>query len=339
LAERLDQAETLAHALNTKSTIFTSVLHRPREGQILLEGALEIALKHDLHAAAFRAYNNLSTQFWVEGRWQPFLRNVERALEAARQAGDRRWESQFLAGPIGAFVMLGRWDEALARAAEAEAMATTEFSRGMMLSLASIHIHRGELDLARELLAANESIARSENRGWRAGYALNEGRLHAAEGRSDEAVAAVDRALADRAQFAGTQSFARFEALEVVGGLGNEEKLREVLEIVDELSPVELAPFLRAQKARSFARLPEYDPEAELVTAEQLFAESEMPFYVAVTRLERAEHLLQHDRSEEARPLLDQARETFEQLRAGPWLDRVERAPERRAAAPGVPSV
>src|SRR5205807_2086192 len=37
LAELLDEPETLAQALNTKSTLLLSVLHRPREAQILLE--------------------------------------------------------------------------------------------------------------------------------------------------------------------------------------------------------------------------------------------------------------------------------------------------------------
>jgi len=58
-----------------------------------------------------------------------------------------------------------------------------------------------------------------------------------------------------------------------------------------------------------------------------------MPFYVAVTRLERARHLLEADRVEEARPLLEQAGETFEELRARPWLDRVEAA-ESKARVP-----
>jgi class 3 adenylate cyclase len=334
LAELLDQPETVAQALNTKSTLMTSHLHRPREGKILLEGALEIALAHDLHAAALRAYNNLGTQLWVQGRWRPFLANAEKALEAARRVGDRLWESQFLAGPIGTMTMLGLWDEALARAAEAEAVAATEFVRGLLLLLVPIHLHRGELDRVRELLAANQDIARSENVGWAAGYLMTEALLHAAEGRGEEALAAVDRAMELRSQFAGTQTIARFDALEVVAQFGDEQKIRELLAMVDELSPAEVAAYLRAQQARFRARLPEHDTESELAAAEELFEKSEMPFYVAVTRLERAQHLLEAERVDEARPLLDQARETFEELRARPWLDRVE-AVESQAHVPG----
>src|SRR2546423_10059678 len=230
--------------------------------------------------------------------------------------------------------MLGRWDEALARAAEAEALAATEFVRGMLLSLAPIHLNRGELDRVRDLLATSEGMARSENVGWAALYGLTESLLHAAEGRHEEALAAVDQALASRSQFAGTQTIARFNALEVVADFGGEQKIREFLEVIDELPPAEQALYLRAQQARFRARLPEYDAESELVTADQLFAESEMPFYVAVTRLERSQHMLESERFDEARPLLDQARATFEELRAGPWLDRVEAA-ESHAGGPG----
>jgi len=120
----------------------------------------------------------------------------------------------------------------------------------------------------------------------------------------------------------------RFQAIDVIGDLAGDEKLRELLDILDELHPGEQGTFLRAQRARFRARLAEQDTDAELADAERLFAEAEMPFYVAVTRVERAEHLLAEGRADEARPLLDQARETFEELRASPWLERAERAGE-----------
>ena len=107
-----------------------------------------------------------------------------------------------------------------------------------------------------------------------------------------------------------------------------------MLEIADELHAAERGLFLRAQQARFRARLPEHDTEAELRTAERLFEEAEMPFYVAATRLEHSEHLVAKGRGDEARPLLEQARETFEQLGAKPWLERLEAA----ASSTGVPA-
>ena len=297
--------------------------HRPHEARLLLEGSLHLALEHELSLAALRAYNNVSTFLWAAGRWRPFLANVERALELARRVGDRMWESTFLAGPVGTLMMLGSWDEALVRADEAEALAETEFVRGLLLLAVPIYIHRGAFDAARERLAANESMARSENISWAAGYALISALLQGAEGRREEALTAVERGLALREQFTGMQTGGRFLALEAAGEIADEGELRELLGVVDELHAAELSPFLRAQQSRFRARLPEHDAESELATAERLFAESEMPFYVAVTRLARAEHLLASDESEQARSLLTRARETFERLGARPWLDRV----------------
>ncbi|HTS73351.1 MAG TPA: AAA family ATPase, partial [Gaiellaceae bacterium] len=291
LAEALDQPETLSEAMNTKGGILFSYGHRPQEGTILLEGALAIALAHDLHSAALRAYNNLNADLWVQGEWRTCLANADRALELARRVGDRQWESNFVAGPTGFLMMLSLWDEALARASEAEAFAATDFARGLLVLLAPIHVHRGDLDQARGLLEKYESTARSENASWAAAYAMTEAMIHAAEGRHDEALEAVDRALADRVMVTGTQAWLRFEALDVVGDFAGEERLRELLDIVDELHPGELGTFMRAQKARFQARLPEHQAETELAEAERLFEEAEMPFYVAVTRLERARTL------------------------------------------------
>jgi tetratricopeptide (TPR) repeat protein len=334
LAEALDQPETIAEAMNSKAGFLLVHGHRPRESTVLLEGARGIALEHDLHWAALRAYNNLNADLWVMGKFRAAIANAEQALELARRVGDRQWEASFLAGPAGLWMMLGSWDEALALAAEAEALPPNEFVRGLVLQIVPIHLHRGELERARSMLAENESAASSENASWAAVYRLGEAQLHAAEGRRDEAAAAIERALALRMTAAGSQGLIRFVALDVMGDLAGEEKLRELLDIVDELNPGEQGSFMRAQKARFRARLPENETEAELAAAERLFADAEMPFYVAITRLERAENLLAHDRAEEAGALLDQARETFEELRARPWLERLENA----AAGSKVPA-
>jgi class 3 adenylate cyclase/tetratricopeptide (TPR) repeat protein len=330
LAEALDQPETLAQALNTKAGILFARLHRPREAQILLEGALAVALEHDLHAAALRAYNNLGAFLWVLGQWPEELATVERALEFARRVGDRHWEVVFGAGTCGPLEMLGRWDEALARAAELEQVAADEFTRGLLLLVAPIHVYRGELDRAHELLSENAAMARSENASWTSTYALTEAMVHAAEDRREEALAAVERGLASRDKISGNQTWARFLALEAVGAFATEDKLRELLGIVDELTAGELAPFLRAQQARFRARLPEHDA-AELETAEPLFAEAGMPFYRAIVQLERGEQLIADGRGDDARQLLEGARETFEHLAARPWLSRLDAAapPER----------
>ena len=59
-------------------------------------------------------------------------------------------------------------------------------------------------------------------------------------------------------------------------------------------------------------------------------------FDVAVIELEHGEWLTSIGREDEAEPLLDEARETFERLRAAPWLERVDRVGRAAAEPAGV---
>jgi hypothetical protein len=77
-------------------------------------------------------------------------------------------------------------------------------------------------------------------------------------------------------------------------------------------------PYLDAQVRRLRARL-ERDA-AGYAAAAAGFGALGMPFWVAVAKLEHAELL---GGGEEAEALAADARETFELLRATPWLERV----------------
>ena len=57
-----------------------------------------------------------------------------------------------------------------------------------------------------------------------------------------------------------------------------------------------------------------------------MFREFGFVFYLAVTQLEHGEWLVGEGRDAEAEPLLSEARETFERLRATPWLERLDAA-------------
>jgi tetratricopeptide (TPR) repeat protein len=326
LAEALDQPETVVEALNSKGSLLFSQGHRPREAKLLLEGALALAVENDFHSAALRAHQNLGAYLWVQGQWGECVENAEQGLELARRVGDRQWEATFVCGPGGMLMMLGRWDEALARVSQADSLGASDFIRGMVLQTAPVHLHRGDHDSYRRMMAESEATALSENASWVAGYALTTAALDAAEGRRDDALVGLERALEVRGDVTGYQGMLRFAALDAVGDLADEQLLRRLLDVVDELGPGEQGPYIRAQKARFRARLPEQDAETELRTAERLFADSETPFYAAVVRLELAEHLHAEGRPDEAGPLFDQARETFEDLRARPWLERVDAA-------------
>jgi tetratricopeptide (TPR) repeat protein len=329
LAEALDLPETLAQALNSKSVLLHRQ-HRAREALILVEGALAIALEHDLHAAALRAFNNLGATLWILDRWREHFAVAVRGLELARRVGDRIWQSTFLAGSIGSLYMLGRWDEALERAAEAEELATTEFAQGLGLHIVRIHGHRGALEQARGLLTRHAAVGQSENAEFAAGYLSLEATLLALEGRPKEASATTWRALQIHGEAGVPPGWIQFEAFEAATAVVDGDQIRRLLGILDGLGAAELTPSLRAQQARFRARLPENDAENELATAQRLFGELEAPFHLAVVQVEHAEWLTAQNRSDEGEPLLAEASETFERLQATPWLDRVAAARLRK---------
>jgi hypothetical protein len=273
---------------------------------------------------------------WTTDEWQENLSNMDRAVELARRVGHRNWEANFLMGPLGTLDVLGRWDEALARAANAEELATSEFTRGLMLQVVHIHAERGALERARELIVRNASIAQSENPDFAGSYAMMESILLRAEGNPTAALAAIERALA--LDMTGAGNLVLFEALEVAAALGDLERLRALLARLDGFLPGQLTPSAKAYRARFRAYLPEADAEAEFRIAEHIFEELAMPFLLAVTRLEAAERLLANGRDAEAEPMLTAAGEAFELLGATPWIERTARigaAPLMRHDASG----
>ena len=71
--------------------------------------------------------------------------------------------------------------------------------------------------------------------------------------------------------------------------------------------------------------------EASFMAAEDNSRRLGVPFWLAVTQLEHGERLLADGRAAEARPLFEDARETFERLEARPWLERLIRSAGARA--------
>lgn len=99
------------------------------------------------------------------------------------------------------------------------------------------------------------------------------------------------------------------------------------MNLADGRLPGELPPGMRAHLARFRALLSSARGERDAIepqfkAAEEIFAEFDEAFDLAVARLEHAEWLARQGEADRARELLDQARETFERLRAKPWFAR-----------------
>jgi hypothetical protein len=170
------------------------------------------------------------------------------------------------------------------------------------------------------------------------GYALHEAIVFRAEGKPRAALEALEPVLSGREGLGVTFLHVKLslvEALESAFALGDTVKLGEMLGIVDALRPGERPPLLAAHAAR-FRALSTATPDeadAGFVQAAGLFRELEMTFWLAVAQLEHSERLIQQDRHAEAQPLITEAHETFERLKAKPWLERLDAAQAGTTAA------
>jgi class 3 adenylate cyclase/tetratricopeptide (TPR) repeat protein len=326
LAEALKLPDVLTQALTTKGMDLTR-RNRLEESRILLDGALAIALEHDIPAAAIRAANNLAVVFESSDRYADALAIADRGAAIARRVGDRVWESQLFAGPVSTLVLLGRWDDALAR--EAEIRAGTVSVEHLLVHLVEIDCWRGNFEQARSRLEQSSGLKAHESMDYSTAYRLHEAQLQRTDGSLRAAQEALEPVLGARAELGITSLGVKLgfvEALECAFELGDSDKLEDLLRIIESLRPGERPPLLDGHAARFRAKLAGDAPAAErgFRRAAEIFRERGLVFWLAVTQLEHAEWLVGHARPAEAQPLLVEARETFERLEAKPWLERVD---------------
>jgi class 3 adenylate cyclase/tetratricopeptide (TPR) repeat protein len=333
LAEALSLPEVFAHALTSKALVYGR-RNRLEEAKIMLEGALSVALANDLTSAATRTINNLAVVFESSDRFPAAIEASGRGLQLARRIGDRLSEANFLAGPISALVIVGNWDEALERAAEAEEMLD---ERIPVQSTGAIHLNeiecaRGNFDAARARLEQSAWMLDGEEAQVWSSYRLQQAQLLRIEGNPQAALEMLEPVLANEELGTTflTTKLGFVEALEAAFDLADTDRLAELLTTIESLRPGERPPLLDAHARRFRAKLAGED--AGFAAAAQRFRELEMPFWLAMTELEHAEFLADQGRAAEAQPLLAEAREIFGRLDAKPWLERVS------ALAPGTPT-
>ena len=139
----------LSQAVNTKAMILSN-RGRVGEAGALVRFALEVALEHDIASAALRAYNNVADLDARSDRYEQAAAGYRDGLALARRVGSRAQEWMFVSQTYPLYA-LGRWDEALAQAAEVpeEAFSQTRFPFVCSLgNSVAIHCHRGDLAAA-----------------------------------------------------------------------------------------------------------------------------------------------------------------------------------------------
>jgi tetratricopeptide (TPR) repeat protein len=320
---------------------------RLEQAQALIKRALELALEHELPAAALRAFNNLGDVLNRRDRCDEAADQLEQGIAYARRVGDRQFEQILLGELSWSLALAGRWAEAIALLNQVPEERLVESSPTFLGALPEPLVAQGRLEEARHLLALHArhetSAAFQERESYRAAEAV----VLRAEGKERQALVAAEEALTmavgDRpADQTVKVSFP--QALEAALALGDRDRAEHVLETIEALPPGILAPSLRAHAARYRARLAAQDGERSkaehrFATAAAIFREYGMPFWLAITLTEHGEWLVTEARAEDAEPMLAEARATFERLEAKPWLERVETAvgrpgTERRTEVP-----
>jgi hypothetical protein len=118
-------------------------------------------------------------------------------------------------------------------------------------------------------------------------------------------------------------------ALECAFELGDHAKVRALIDILEGEPPGKRLQSMDALALRFRGRLAALEGDTgsagrSFKAAAGLYRELEVLFPLAVTLLEHAEWLVGEGTPEEAHPLLSEAREIFERLKAIPWLERLE---------------
>ena len=336
IAEASMLPDVLSEALNTKGLV-AGVRGRWEEQYALLKRALELALEHDLGPQAMRAYNNLSFATMTRDRWDEAREYQEAGIALGNRLGYSGYV-YFLRSHLDQNRFLhGEWEPFDALIDELNTAPDASFYAGtetLSYMAGQVLIARGDVASARALIDrfvgdpdTGDLQARAFRRAARAAVLIGEGRYREALGEA--------RTVVESAPVLGlghdVVRFGLSHGLEAAVRIGDPEAAEGLLRIVTDAPRGATGPFVQAQVDRYTAvvaaiRGDAADAESHFKAAIGLFRELAMPFHLALVQLEFGEWLVSQGRSDEARPMLDEARSTFEELSAVPDLERVAAA-------------
>ena len=337
IGEELRLPDVVSSALNTKSLI---VRHHLNESDALLRQALKIALENDLVTDALRAYNNLFVLLSSWDREEEAFQLIPEALALARRRGDRMWEIQLLAGLIEEGLARGAWDNAL-RHAEGVTPVDIAADSDISVTLARIRIERDEREAAAELLRHVPDDVSGPDVQLRNTAFLGRKLTAELEGRYDDASEAVEECLIDSADLMPAQAVADAlrDATTYATITRDHTAALRIAAKVETFSPAIRSRAMESQlhrlRANAAAAAGDADAAADgygiaLANARNLgFA-----FWLAPILHDYGAWLMSKGRSDDAAPLLAEARELFERMGAVVWLRRLDAiAPAAAAAA------
>jgi len=186
-----------------------------------------------------------------------------------------------------------------------------------------------QLEQARALRDIYARLEGSVDVQERSCFAAGSSILAFAEGRYDDALRWGEAAVASQGLMGTWPQNVKqglVAAIEAALVLGRRDRVEEFLAMIEGQPAGMRTPLMAAHAHRFRGRLADSAATAdvEFAIAEGLLRGVGIPFWLAVARLEHAEGLVAHGGDGDARALLDQSRDTFQELRATPWLERVD---------------
>jgi tetratricopeptide (TPR) repeat protein len=343
IAEEHGFPAVLSEALNTKALLLPG---RPNESRALLREALAIALQHDLVPQALRAYNNLGVIAMNEDRDEEARGATEAGFELARSRGDRQFAVSLGIGLIGELLMDGDWDSAFALADELPLEPQTAVPShvyGCVL-LTRVAYERSEPELAESWLARiSPEVGTSSDLQLQNLTLWRRAVVAIGERRPADALPLLEDLTQDliTQDLVGLAGPLFVDAATVASDLQDSSLALPFAALLDAIPPARRTRAVELCRARIRANAAagsgEHDAAAEeyalaLATARNLGKAA----LLGPVLVDYGRWLVQTGRTEEAAPLLEEARTLFEPMKATLWLERAEQVLARREAETAI---
>jgi DNA-binding CsgD family transcriptional regulator len=156
IAEKLNNEDILAHALDSVGTVKMRLTSSKREGLDLLKQSLDMALQNGFHEHAARAYSNMGANRIFLKEYAFAEKVLDTGLKYCEDLDMDSWVNYLLGHMTRLKLETGRWDEAYTIAENLinNTNQGTIFKIGALAVVATIKMRRGDTDVVPILLDA-----------------------------------------------------------------------------------------------------------------------------------------------------------------------------------------